>query len=81
MRDAGLFDGDLLIVDRAITPQVSDIVIAAVNGELTVKRLKKLQGTWALSAEIPEFSDIHLGDAGCEVWGVVTHSIRQHCLR
>lgn len=81
MRDAGLFDGDLLIVDRAIAPQVLDIVIAAIDGELTVKRLKKSEGTWALSAENPEFSDIRLGEAGCEVWGVVTHSIRHHCLR
>jgi DNA polymerase V len=81
MKEAGIFDGDLLIVDRAIAPQASDIVIAVIDGELTVKRLKKVQGTWALTAENREFPDIHLGEAGCEVWGVVTHSIRHHCLR
>lgn len=80
MKEAGIFDGDLLIVDRAIAPQTSDIVIAVIDGELTVKRLKKVQGTWALTAENREFPDIHLGEAGCEVWGVVTHSIRHHCL-
>ena len=81
MKEAGIFDGDLLIVDRAIAPQASDIVIAVIDGELTVKRLKKVQGTWALTAENREFPDIHLGEAGCEVWGVVTNSIRHHCLR
>jgi len=81
MKEAGIFDGDLLIVDRAIAPQASNIVIAVIDGELTVKRLKKLQGTWALSAENREFPDIHVGEAGCEIWGVVTHSIRQHYAR
>jgi DNA polymerase V len=46
MKEAGIFDGDLLIVDRAIAPQASDIVIAVIDGELTVKRL--LQPKWQL---------------------------------
>ena len=42
MRDAGIFDGDLLIIDRGVTPQPDDIVIAILEGDLTVKRLKKV---------------------------------------
>ena len=81
MRDAGIFDGDLLVVDRAIAPQPDDIVIAALHGEMTVKRLKKSNGALVLCAENPAFSDIALDDAGCEAWGVVTHSVRRHCAR
>ena len=81
MRDAGIFDGDLLVVDRGIAAQAGDIVIAVLHGELTVKRLKKSNGVLVLCAENPAFSDISLDDAGCEAWGVVTHSIRRHCAR
>jgi len=81
MKDAGIFDGDLLVVDRSLRPQANDIVIAVVHSELTVKRIKKPQGAWTLTAENPDYPDILLDDAGCEVWGVVTHSIRCHCAR
>jgi DNA polymerase V len=81
MKDAGIFDGDLLVVDRSITAQSDDIVIAVLHGELTVKRLKKPNGAWVLTSENPTFPDIPIDDAGCEVWGVVTHSIRRHCDR
>ena len=81
MRDAGIFDGDLLVVDRAIAPQAGDIVIAVLHGDLTVKRLRKSNGALILYAENPDFPDIALDDAGCEAWGVVTHSIRRHCAR
>ena len=52
-----------------------------LHGELTVKRLKKSNGALVLYAENPAFPDIALDDAGCEAWGVVTHSIRRHCAR
>ena len=81
MRDAGIFDGDRLVVDRAIAPQAGDIVIAVLHGDLTVKRLRKSNGALVLCAENPAFPDIALDDAGCEAWGVVTHSIRRHCAR
>jgi DNA polymerase V len=81
MRDAGIFDGDLLVIDRGITAKADDIVIAAIHGELTVKRLRKLDGIWLLAPENPDFPAIKLDEAGCEIWGVVTHSIRRHCGR
>ena len=81
MRDAGIFNGDLLVVDRGIAPQAGDIVIAVLHGELTVKRLRKSNGALILYAENPAFPDIALDDTGCEAWGVVTHSIRRHCAR
>ena len=81
MRDAGIFSGDLLIVDRGEQPRADDIVIAVIHGELTVKRLVGSQRGWRLSAANPSFADIPLTEVGCEIWGVVTHSIRRHCDR
>ena len=81
MRDAGIFAGDLMIVDRGIKPKSDDIVIAVVHGELTVKRLIRHHSEWILKAENPDFPSIPMVDNGCEVWGVVTHSIKRHCTR
>ena len=81
MRGAGIFDGDLLIIDRGVSPQPDDIVIAILQGELTVKRLKKVVGKWHLAAENSAYPTLPIGEGDCEVWGVVTHSIRRHCGR
>ena len=81
MRDAGIHDGDLLVIDRSVKPCAGDIVVAVLNGELTVKRIKRAGGVWSLASANPEFSDIQVGEADCEVWGVVTASVKQHCGR
>ena len=81
MRDAGIFDGDLLIIDRGVTPQPEDIVIAILQGDLTVKRLKKVGGQWHLAAENKDYPSLPLVEGDCEIWGVVTHSVRRHCGR
>ena len=60
MRDAGIFDGDEIIVDRAITPVDGKIVVAAINGDLTVKRLRRIGSAVHLVAENPEFPPIIL---------------------
>jgi DNA polymerase V len=78
MEDAGIFDGDLLIVDRALTPRSGCIVVAAVDGELTVKRFIKRAGRVMLEAASPQFPLLTF-DEGQElqVWGVVTGSVRR----
>ena len=81
MRDAGIFDGDLLIIDRGVTPQPDDIVIAILEGDLTVKRLKKVGGKWHLAAENTDYPTLAIGGGDGEIWGVLTHSIRRHCGR
>lgn len=58
MRDAGVIDGDILIVDRAVAAKNKSIVIAAIDGELTVKRLKKTRSRLWL---VPENPDWHIG--------------------
>lgn len=81
MKDVGIFCGDLLVIDRSIQPNSGDVVIAVVDGDLTVKRLMKAPNGWRLCAANPSFADIPLATNGCDIWGVVTHSVRQHCGR
>jgi DNA polymerase V len=77
MIQAGIDDGDLLIVDRALEPHHNKIVVAVVNGELTVKRLCFTEGRPYLWPENPNYPPIAIReDMGCQIWGVVTTSIR-----
>ena len=76
MINAGIFNGDLLVVDRSLEPTHGKIVIAAVNGELTVKRLKKAGKKVFLVAENKQYPPIELTDSDqIQLWGVVTHTI------
>ncbi|WP_423464253.1 LexA family protein [Promicromonospora sp. MS192] len=80
MTEVGISDGDELLVDRSKTPRDGDVVVAVLDGELTVKRLEVGPGGVVLRAEstshpdivVPELSDL-------QVWGVVTYCI--HHLR
>ena len=76
MIGAGIYDGDLLIVDRSIEPKNGSIVIASVMGDLTIKRLKRnLQGKWLLAPENPDYPIIPLVEES-QIWGVVKNSVR-----
>ncbi|WP_324075452.1 MAG: S24 family peptidase [Erythrobacter sp.] len=72
---------DSPIIDRGVAPHPDDIVIAILQGELTVKRLRKTDGNWHLAAENSAYPSLPLVEGDCEIWGVVTHSIRRHCGR
>lgn len=76
MINAGIFNNDLLVVDRSLEPCDGRVVLAVVNGEFTVKRLQKnKQGTF-LHPENPVFSSIEIKpDMDFEIWGVVAHVI------
>lgn len=77
MEGAGIFDGDILIVDRAVTPAHGDVVVAAVAGELTCKYLDKNRHRLLPANE--KYRAIEIPD-GSElvIEGVVRHSIRCH---
>jgi DNA polymerase V len=79
MQGAGIFDGDEILVDRALTPSDGRIVVASVNGELTVKRLRLQQGRPPiLLPENPNFPPIVLREGEeCQIWGVVTRVLHQ----
>lgn len=78
MVGAGIFDGDLLVVDKGLDPQNGDIVIAVVDGDLTVKRLVKNGSRISLMPENPRFQEIVLKDGQeLRVWGVVTSAVKK----
>jgi len=76
MLGAGIHPNDILVVDRSIEPVPGKIVICALDGELTVKRLERDNGHWQLKAENPEYADIVIHEElGMVIWGVVTNVI------
>lgn len=78
MVEAGIFDKDILVVDRAIKPRHNHIVVAVVDGDFTVKQLYQRLGRTRLKAANPTFPDIVPKDGQTiEIWGVVTASIKQ----
>ncbi len=78
MINAGIQSGDILVVDRSLEASHNKIVIAAIDGELTVKRLSRKAGKVRLVAENPEFEPIDITEEQeLVIWGVVTHVIHQ----
>ena len=81
MEKAGISDEDLLVVDKSLDAKNNDIVVAAVNGEFTVKRYLKNGDRISLRAEglFGDYPDINIDDSmEFEVWGVVTHTIHNN---
>jgi DNA polymerase V len=78
MVGAGIFDGDLLVVDKSLNPVSGDIVIAVVDGDLTVKRLIKRGETISLKSENPRYKEIEFQEGQeLQVWGVVTSTVKK----
>ncbi len=76
MLGAGIHPNDILVVDRSLEPVVGKIVICALNGELTVKRLKSIDREIVLQAENPAYADIIVQEyVELVIWGVVTNVI------
>ena len=88
MDGAGIHDGDLLVVDRSISPTHGSIVVAVVDGGLTVKRLTKRGARMSLTPEPNKldqgrYAPIKAGEnTDVTIWGVVTWSLhRLQCTR
>ena len=78
MVEEDIEEGDVLIVDKSLTPQSGDVVISSVNGEFTVKRYELRNGCPALIAGNPSFPPIYVGEwDDFVVWGVVTYVIKK----
>ncbi len=79
MIEAGINDGDVLVVDRSLEARSRDIVIAIFEGNLTVKRLIiKADSSAILKAENPLYKNILISEyTELEIWGVVTSAIHQ----
>ena len=78
MTRAGIFDGDELIVDRSIRPEDGHVVVAVVDGDMTVKRLRVRADGVVLSAENRHHPDIVVAELSeLHIWGVVTRSLHR----
>ena len=78
MTGAGIYPESILVVDRSEEPKSGKIVIAVINGELTVKRLYKDRGGVKLLPENPNYSPIHItSEMEFSIWGVVTYVIHK----
>jgi DNA polymerase V len=78
MTGAGITTGDIVVVDKSLEPKTGDIVVAAVDGDFTLKYLKRHgQEAWLVAAH-PDYPPIALHEAtDAQLWGVVTYIIHQ----
>ena len=82
MSDCGINSGDLLVVDKSLPIFNGAIVIAAVNGEFTVKSFYSRNGKIELHPGNKCYKKIIItSDDDCEIWGIVTHCIKSFNLR
>ncbi len=78
MIGAGLEDGDLIIVDRSLQPENGKIAICLVDGDFTVKRIKKEKNKLYLIAENRKYKPIELGEENeLIIWGIVEYVIKK----
>ena len=78
MRDAQIYDGDVLIVDRSLQAESGSIAVAIINGEFTVKRLLRKKDRFFLVAENPAFPALEISpEMDFQVWGIVTYVIHK----
>jgi DNA polymerase V len=77
MINAGIYDGDIVIVDRSIKPHNGKIVIAVIDGEMLIRRYEKTMKGLKLIPETPKLSPIDVSEfMDFKVWGVVVCVIR-----
>ena len=78
MIDADIYSGDLLIVDKSLTPRNNNIVIASIFGDLTVKKIKKKDKSFFLVSANEDYPSIEVKEEmECFIWGVVTYIIHE----
>ena len=78
MTGAGIYPRDVLVVDRSLQADHNRIIIAVVDGELTVKRIVRTGDGWMLVADNPKYPAIRVtGNGELVVWGVVVAVIRR----
>lgn len=77
MAEAGIDDGDVVLVDRSLRAHCGDVVVAVVEGELAIRRLVSWRGRAALRAGW-DFGEVVPLTGGVRVWGVVTWALRRY---
>lgn len=78
MIDAGIHDGDLLIIDKSLSPQNNKVAVCFIDGEFTVKRIKIEKDLIWLIAENKNYPPIKVTEANdFIIWGIVTNVIKE----
>lgn len=80
MRDAGILDGDIVVVDRSLTPKNGDYIVAYIDGEYTLKEFRvdpDGQSAWLIPHN-PDFQPIKVTtESNFLVWGVITYAVHK----
>ena len=78
MLEAGIDDGDLLVIDKSLSPENGKIAVCFIDGDFTVKRIVKEKGKLYLKAENKKYKSIELsGDSELIIWGIVEYVIKK----
>lgn len=78
MKNAGIFDDDIVVVDRSVPLKYGDVVIAVIEETFLIRRLIKDKNKLWLGSGNPHFPSIEIQDGtGLEIWGVVTYNIHK----
>ena len=78
MQDVGIHDGDILIIDKSLTPTHNSVLICFIDGEFTVKKIQKVNGDMYLMPENKDFAPIKVNkESDFRLWGVVTYCIHK----
>lgn len=81
MIDEGIYDGDLIIIDRSLTPKDGDIAVCVIESEYTIKRIKiESNCYWLISTNKNDKPILITEDNQYLIWGIVAHSIKSHIL-
>jgi DNA polymerase V len=80
MVGAGIYDGDILVIDRSVQPHKNSVLVCAIDGEFTIKRIKIIDNnTIYLMPDNPDFEPIKVSrDNDLVIWGTVIYSIHKH---
>lgn len=78
MTDAGILDGDLLVIDKSFDPKSGDIAVCFLDGEFTVKRIEQLEDALYLMPANEKYQPIKISEeSDFQVWGIVTFVIHK----
>ena len=78
MLGAGIDDGDLLVIDKSLSPENGKIAVCFIDGDFTVKRIVKEKGKLYLKAENKKYKSIELsGESELIIWGIVEYVIKK----
>lgn len=82
MKDIGINDGDILVVDKSLSPQNGDVAVCYVDGEFTVKKLKISKSVIWLMPSNDQYKPIRVtAENDFMIWGVVTYSLKKYRAR